>query len=106
MIQYLFEGLNSIGNIQILGPSPKQDPHRGALATFHIKNIHSNDIAEILDANGICIRSGHHCCQPLHKHYNLSSSARASLSFTTTQKEIDLFIEELNSTISFLRKNS
>ena len=58
--------------------------------TFNLKNIHANDIAELLNTNDIYIRSGHHCCQPLHHHYGIKSSARASLSFTSTINEIDI----------------
>ena len=55
---------------------------------------------------GICIRSGHHCTQPLHRHYGLAGTARASLGFTTTLEEIDRFAEELEGTIGFLREHS
>ncbi|MFL0760181.1 MAG: aminotransferase class V-fold PLP-dependent enzyme, partial [Prochlorococcus sp.] len=54
----------------------------------------------------ICIRSGHHCTQPLHRHYGIPGSARASLSFTNTLEEVDRFAEELVATIGFLRQNS
>ena len=87
-------------------PSPNQQSTRAPLATFFAEDIHANDIAALLDANGICIRSGHHCCQPLHRHYGIEASARVSLSFTSTTNEIDIFIEELISTISFLKDNS
>ena len=106
LTKYLFEGLNKINEITILGPSPKQQPHRGALATFTTQNIHANDLAELLNENKIYIRSGHHCCQPLHRNYSLNASARASLSFTTTFQEIDSFLEELRSCIKFLKKFS
>ena len=106
LTQYLFDGLGSINEIQILGPNPGLQPERGALATFRIKNIHSNDIAELLDLKNICIRSGHHCCQPLHKYLSINSTARASLSFTTTFEEINSFIKELNEVIFFLKQNS
>ena len=95
-----------IKDINILGPTPESQLNRGSLATFYINNIHSNDIAELLDSKNICIRSGHHCCQPLHKYYKSTSTARVSLSFTSTTEEIDLFIEELNSAIHFLKSNS
>ena len=68
--------------------------------------LHANDIAALLDSAGICIRSGHHCTQPLHRLYGLSGSARASLGFTTTPEEIDRFAEELEGTITFLREHS
>ena len=104
--KYLFEKLNQIEDIKIIGPSPNIDPKRASLATFYIKGIHSNDIAEILDSKGICIRSGHHCCQPLHRHLGINSTARVSMNFTTNQDEINTFIESLKETISFLNKNS
>ncbi len=104
--KYLFDQLNQIENLEIIGPSPKIDPNRASLATFYVKGIHSNDIAEILDSKGICIRSGHHCCQPLHRHLGINSTARVSMNFTTNQEEINTFIENLKETISFLKINS
>ena len=102
----LFERLQAIEGLTILGPTPEQQPDRGALAAFSVQGVHANDIAALLDSAGICIRSGHHCTQPLHRHYGLSASARASLSFTTTPEEIDRFAEELQGAISFLREHS
>ena len=104
--QYLFEKLNQIDDIEIIGPPPKIDPKRASLATFYVKKIHSNDIAEILDSKGICIRSGHHCCQPLHRHLGINSTARISMNFTTNKDDIDIFIDKLKETINFLKINS
>jgi len=104
--KYLFEQLNHIQDLEIIGPPPDIDPNRASLATFYIKGIHSNDIAEILDSKGICIRSGHHCCQPLHRHLGINSTARISMNFTTTKNDINAFIEKLKETISFLKLNS
>ena len=104
--KYLFKKLNQIKDLEIIGPPPEIDPKRASLATFYIKRIHSNDIAEILDSKGICIRSGHHCCQPLHRHIGINSTARVSMNFTTSQEEIITFIEKLKETISFLKLNS
>ena len=105
LTRHLFERLQAIDGVRILGPTPEQQPNRGALATFLVDGVHANDIAALMDASGICIRSGHHCCQPLHRHYGVSASARASLSFTTTVEEIDRFADELSSTIEFFRAN-
>jgi cysteine desulfurase/selenocysteine lyase len=102
----LFERLQAIEGLTILGPTPEQQPDRGALAAFSVQGVHANDIAALLDSAGICIRSGHHCTQPLHRHYGLSASARASLSFTTTPDEIDRFADELTGAIAFLREHS
>ena len=105
LTRHLFERLQSIEGLRILGPTPEQQPDRGALATFLVDGVHANDIAALMDASGICIRSGHHCCQPLHRHYGVTASARASLSFISTFEEIDRFSEELTSTIGFLREH-
>lgn len=102
----LFERLQAIDGVRVLGPTPDQQPHRGALAAFTVEGLHANDIAALLDSAGICIRSGHHCTQPLHRLYGIPGSARASLSFTTTPEEIDRFAEELQGTIGFLREHS
>ena len=102
----LFARLQAVEGLTVLGPTPEQQPHRGALAAFHVEGVHAHDIAALLDSAGICIRSGHHCTQPLHRHYGLSGSARASLSFTTTPEEIDRFAEELQGAITFLREHS
>lgn len=103
---HLFARLQAIDGLRILGPTPEQQQERGALATFLVDGLHANDIAAMLDLSGVCIRSGHHCCQPLHRHYGVTGSARASLSFTSTFDEIDRFADELSSTIHFLREHS
>jgi cysteine desulfurase/selenocysteine lyase len=102
----LFARLQAVDGLTVLGPTPEQQPDRAALAAFHVEGVHAHDMAALLDSAGICIRSGHHCTQPLHRHYGLSASARASLSFTTTPEEIDRFADELQGAISFLREHS
>ncbi len=104
--KYLFEQLGQIEDLKIIGPPPKIDANRASLATFYVNGIHSNDISEILDSKGICIRSGHHCCQPLHRHIGVNATARVSMNFTTTFGDINTFIEKLRETISFLKLNS
>ncbi len=106
LTRHLFQRLETIEGLTLLGPTPQRQPDRGALAAFSVQGLHANDIAALLDASGICIRSGHHCTQPLHRHYGLSGSARASLNFTTTMAEIDRLAEELTGSISFLRDHA
>ena len=106
LTEYLFNKMNKINNLHIIGPSPIIDNKRASLAAFYVDSIHSNDIAEILDTKGICIRSGHHCCQPLHKYLGVKSTARVSMNFTTTKEDIDTFINKLLETIDFLKLNS
>ena len=106
LTRLMFDRLGAIDGVRLLGPTPQQQPDRGALAAFTVEGIHANDLAALLDSAGICIRSGHHCTQPLHRLYGIAGSARASLSFTTTVEEIDRFAEELAGTIAFLREHS
>jgi cysteine desulfurase/selenocysteine lyase len=103
---HLFQRLQAIDGLHILGPTPQQQPDRAALAAFHVDGVHANDLSALLDSAGICIRSGHHCTQPLHRLFNISASARASLSFTNTIAEIDQFAEELQGSIAFLKEHS
>lgn len=99
---YLFERLTPIPNLKIYGTNPlEKGKKRAALAAFNVNNIHGNDLATLLDNEGIAIRSGHHCTQPLHRYLNISGSARASLYFYNTFEEIDAFIIALKETIDF-----
>lgn len=99
---YLFEKLQQIPNLKIYGPKPNKDGKgRAALAAFNVKGIHANDLSTLLDNEGIAIRSGHHCTQPLHRILGAAGSARASLYFYNTREEIDTFIVALKDTIDF-----
>ncbi|MCP6759409.1 MAG: cysteine desulfurase [Fischerella sp. CENA71] len=99
---YLFEQLEKIPQIKIYGPKPNaQGEGRAALAAFTVTEVHANDLSTLLDAEGVAIRSGHHCTQPLHRYLNIPATARASLSFYNTREEIDIFIKALKETIEF-----
>ncbi|NEP44650.1 MAG: SufS family cysteine desulfurase [Okeania sp. SIO2G4] len=99
---YLFERLNQIPEVTIYGPQPNEKGEsRAALVSFTVESLHPNDLSTMLDEAGVAIRSGHHCAQPLHKYLNISSTARASLSFYNTRDDIDAFIVALKETIEF-----
>ena len=102
---YLFDQLNKIPDLKIYGNQPTPEGEgRAALAAFNVKGIHASDLATLLDNEGIAIRSGHHCTQPLHRYLEISGSARASLYFYNTREEIDTFIAALKETIDFFRE--
>lgn len=104
---YLFKQLNEIPDLTIYGNQPTPEGKgRAALAAFNVKDIHGSDLSTLLDNEGIAIRSGHHCTQPLHRYLNISGSARASLYFYNTFAEIDAFIIALKETIDFFRQMS
>jgi len=99
---YLFKQLTKIPNLKIYGKYPDANGEgRAALAAFNVEGIHANDLATLLDHEGVAIRSGHHCTQPLHRLFNASGSARASLYFYNTFAEIDAFTAALKETIEF-----
>ena len=81
-----FRSLTAIPHLHLLGPETARDHH--GIFTFTLDGAHPHDIAAILDAEGICIRAGHHCAQPLMEHLGLSATARVSLSFYNTEEEI------------------
>ena len=98
LVAYLLPQILQIPQLQLYGPTS----HRAGLAAFTVgKDIHPNDIAEMLDQEGIAIRSGNHCTQPLHRYLGISGSARASLYFYNTKAEIDTFILALKDSIDF-----
>jgi len=98
LVAYLLAQILQIPQLQLYGPTS----HRAGLAAFTVgKDIHPNDIAEMLDQEGIAIRSGNHCTQPLHRYLGISGSARASLYFYNTKAEIDTFILALKDSIDF-----
>jgi cysteine desulfurase / selenocysteine lyase len=102
MTAYLYEKILTIPELQLYGPKPNSDgSERAALATFTVPNIHANDLSTLLDHEGVAIRSGHHCTQPLHRIIQANSTARASLYFYNTLEEIDVFIKALRETIDF-----
>lgn len=101
---YLFKKLETIPNLRIYGKKPTPEGKgRAALAAFNLEGIHASDLATLLDHEGIAIRSGDHCTQPLHRIFNASGSARASLYFYNTRGEIDTFVAALSSTIDFFQ---
>nr|MDJ0726518.1 aminotransferase class V-fold PLP-dependent enzyme [Prochloraceae cyanobacterium] len=101
---YLFAKLAEIPELRIYGPKPNQEGEgRASLAAFNVEGLHASDLSTMLDHEGVAIRSGHHCTQPLHRILGASGSARASLSFYNTREEIDVFVTALKETIDFFK---
>lgn len=100
LINYLMDALDHIPDIKIYGP--RHD--RAGLVAFTISHgIHANDLSAMLDQDGIAIRSGHHCTQPLHRFLGISGTARASVYFYNTKAEIDTFVACLKDAIAFFK---
>ena len=87
------DGLVKIPHITVYG-SDKAENHTGIL-TFKVDDVHPHDVSEVLIADSIAIRAGHHCAQPLLQYLGVNSTARASLMFYNTEDEIDRFLESI-----------
>ena len=88
-----YEGMMNIPGIRVLGSSDP-DNHHGILS-FAVDGVHPHDVAEILNADNICVRAGHHCAQPLLQYFGTASTTRVSLAFYNTEEEIRAFLESL-----------
>lgn len=82
------KGLRAIPGVEILGAPA----HRAGAVSFNLERFHSFDVAELLDKLGIAVRSGHHCAQPLLRHYGLDGAVRVSPAFYNTPEEIDALL--------------
>jgi cysteine desulfurase/selenocysteine lyase len=90
---YLLEGLSGVPGLRIVGPPKAED--RGALASFTIEGLHPHDIAELVGREGVCIRAGHHCAQPLMRCLGVGATARASLGVYNDRSDVDALIGAL-----------
>lgn len=98
LIAYLMAQMQAIPELSLYGP---MHDRAGLIAFNAPPGIHANDLAALLDQEGIAIRSGHHCTQPLHRYLGINGSARASLYFYNTKAEIDRFIVALKEALVF-----
>lgn len=98
LVRYAYDKMSAIEGIEIYGPGKG---NRAGLITFNLKGVHPHDLATALDSEGIAVRAGHHCAQPLMKWCKASSTARASFYIYNTIEEIDQFIESLEKTKEF-----
>lgn len=97
--RYSMEKMKSINGINIYGDPKVKTP----IVSFNIDGVHSLDLAHFLDYEGITIRSGHHCCQPLMSALNISSCARASFYFYNNKEEVDFLVDKINKAIKVLK---
>ena len=89
-----FEGMQKIEGVHIIG-SNKWEEHKGII-TFTIEGVHPHDIAAIFDADGVNIRAGNHCAQPLLAHLGTGATARMSLAFYNTVADVERFMASLS----------
>lgn len=99
LVDYVLPKLQAIEGLTVYGP---EDPsqHAGVIA-FNIDGLHPHDVATALDYEGVAVRAGHHCAQPLINHLGISSSARASFYIYNTKEDCDKLVEAILATKEF-----
>ena len=102
VVSYAIEELSKL-DFMDLYVTPNRENHSGVIS-FNIKGVHPHDVASILDANGVCVRSGNHCAQPLLRFMGLDSTCRASFYFYNTKEDVDKLVAALNKAYDMFKK--
>ncbi len=87
--EYALDRLVEIPGVKIFGPSADK---KGGVAAFTLDGVHPHDVAQILDKDGVAVRAGHHCAQPLHEKFGIPATSRASFYLYTTKEEVDMLV--------------
>ncbi|HMZ07740.1 MAG TPA: cysteine desulfurase [Anaerolineales bacterium] len=90
--EYALERLEEVPGVKLFGPSADK---KGGVAAFTLQGVHPHDVAQILDQDGIAVRAGHHCAQPLHEKFGIPATSRASFYLYSTKEEVDLLVKGL-----------
>lgn len=98
LLQYALEQIKQLPEVQLAGAPD----HQASLFSFNVQHAHHSDIATLLDSQGVAVRSGMHCTEPLINHLKVPGTARASFAFYNTTEEIDIFIRALKRAITAL----
>ncbi len=92
LLKYATEALSSIKSLRIIGTAAK----KASVISFTLDNIHPHDMGTILDRQGIAVRTGHHCTQPVMERFNVPATTRASFAFYNTKEEVDRLVEGIH----------
>ena len=95
LLHYGLKLLEQNKNVNLYGGAE----NRGGVIPFNVKNIHPHDLAKFLDTDGICIRAGHHCAQPIMNKLEISATARASFYLYNTKEDIEKLVEGIEKTV-------
>jgi len=91
LTKYAMEKIKDVDGVTVYGPQ-----ERGPILSFNVRGVHAHDVSQILDSEGVAIRSGHHCCMPLMSVLGIPATARASFYLYNTEEEVDKFIKALD----------
>ncbi|MCD9186626.1 MAG: cysteine desulfurase [Pyrinomonadaceae bacterium] len=95
LLEYATEKLSAIEGVRIIGTAKE----KASVLSFTIENVHPHDIGTILDQQGIAVRAGHHCAQPVMQFFDVPATARASFAFYNTKEEVDKLVEAVQKVI-------
>ena len=95
LLAYALEGMAKLPHITVYGDT-KDLSDRCGVISFNVDGVHPHDVASVLDSDGVAIRAGHHCAQPLMRYLKVNATCRASLYFYNTREDIDAFLESLS----------
>jgi cysteine desulfurase / selenocysteine lyase len=96
LVDYAWEQLGRVEGLRMLGPGPER---RSSLIAFTFGEIHPHDLSAVLDRDGVAVRAGHHCAQPIHDRFGVTGSARASMYLYNTTQEIDRLVDGLEKAV-------
>ncbi len=99
LVRYAYERIHEVEGVRVLGPGPEE---RGGVLAFVMASAHPHDVAAILDREGVAVRAGHHCAQPVHDRYGVVASTRASFYIYNTREDVDRFIAALQRVVDIL----
>ena len=100
--EYAVNELSKLNFIEMYVTPNKQN--HSSVVSFNVRGVHPHDVASILDVNGVCIRSGNHCAQPLLRYMGMDSTCRASFSIYNTKEDVDKLVDALNKTYKMFEK--
>ncbi|WIB59381.1 SufS family cysteine desulfurase [Curtobacterium sp. MCLR17_007] len=101
LAQRMLTGLAAVPGITVVGPAA--GVARSGLVSFDVDGVHAHDVSQYLDAQGIAVRSGHHCAQPLHRRLGLTATSRASTYVYTTDEDVDRFVRAVSEVRGYFR---
>lgn len=93
MLAYALQCLRDVAGLTIYGPTTAEA--RGAAISFNLEGVHPHDVAAVLDGEGVAVRAGHHCTQPLHRFFDIPASTRASFYLYNIPEEVDRLVAGL-----------
>ncbi len=103
LVRYALAQLSEVPGVRVYGP---RDPGaRGGAVAFTLEGVHPHDVAQVLDGEGVCVRAGHHCAQPLHRALGVQATARASVYLYNTPEDIDALVRGLERVRAFFGRS-